>query len=261
MLILLPPSEGKTAPARGRPLDLAKLSFPELTDARSHVLDALVHLAGSDSVRAREILGLSERQDQERVRDAGLRTAPSAPAASVYSGVLYDALRLATLPAPAARRAAASVVVFSALLGAVRIRDRIPAYRLSGDVHLPGLGSVAALWRTVLPAPMTAAAGGGLVVDLRSAAYATMWRPTGVVAGRTVAVRILHQRGDGTRSVVSHFNKATKGRLVRALLQEPSAPRDAASLSAACEAWGYVAELQPSMPGRPARLDVVVTEV
>ena len=38
-LVLLPPSEGKLAPARGRPLDLAALSFPPLTPLRESLLD------------------------------------------------------------------------------------------------------------------------------------------------------------------------------------------------------------------------------
>ncbi len=42
MLILLPPSEGKTAPRRGNRLDLDRLSFPGLTHARREMLDALV---------------------------------------------------------------------------------------------------------------------------------------------------------------------------------------------------------------------------
>ena len=41
VLILLPPSEGKDVPRRGRPLDLADLSFPDLTGARSRVLDKI----------------------------------------------------------------------------------------------------------------------------------------------------------------------------------------------------------------------------
>lgn len=260
MLILLPPSEGKTVPTRGRALDLAALSFPELTATRSAVLDALVRLAGSDAQRARKVLGLSDRQDDERALDARLTTAHCVPAADVYSGVLYEALGLAALPTQAKRRAATSLVISSALWGAVRIADRIPAYRLSGGVQLPGLGSVSALWRSVLDGPMTAAAGADLVLDLRSSAYATMWRPSGEVADRTVTVRVLHQRPDGSRSVVSHFNKATKGRLVRALLLESRPPRDAPELAGACDAWGYVAELHQSGRGRPSRLDLVVTE-
>ena len=37
MLILLPPSEGKTAPRRGTRLDLDRLSFPGLSGARREV--------------------------------------------------------------------------------------------------------------------------------------------------------------------------------------------------------------------------------
>ena len=46
MLILLAPSEGKTAPPRGPPLDLAALSHAdELTATRERVLKALVRLS------------------------------------------------------------------------------------------------------------------------------------------------------------------------------------------------------------------------
>ena len=41
VLILLPPSEGKAQRGRGRPVDLERLSFPELTGAREVLLDSL----------------------------------------------------------------------------------------------------------------------------------------------------------------------------------------------------------------------------
>ena len=56
MLILLPPSEGKAAPRRGKPLDLAVLSSPELTTARTTLLSALVDLCRDDPVKAAEEL-------------------------------------------------------------------------------------------------------------------------------------------------------------------------------------------------------------
>ena len=43
-----------------------------------------------------------------------------------------------------------------------------------------------------------------------------------------MAVRVLHERivsGEPRRAVVSHFNKATKGRLVRGLLESGANPR------------------------------------
>lgn len=262
MLVLLPPSEGKTAPRRGRPLDLATLSFPGLTATRERVLETLVTLARTEPQRALEVLGLSPRQLDEVARDARLETAPTAPAARVYSGVLYESLDLATLDAPARRRAARQLVVSSALFGALRVGDRIPAYRLSGDTRIPGLGAVSSLWRDPLAHAMTDAAGRGLVVDLRSGVYAAMWRPTGDVARRTVAVRVLQEMPDGSRKVVSHFNKATKGRLVRQWLQDGVDPRDADDLAGACEKAGLVAELGPrGRAGTVRVLDVVVSDL
>ena len=45
MLLLLPPSEGKTAPRRGAPVDLDTLSSPALNPLRATVLDALVEVS------------------------------------------------------------------------------------------------------------------------------------------------------------------------------------------------------------------------
>ena len=262
MLVLLPPSEGKTAPRRGKPLDLGTLSFPGLTATREEVLDALVSLAAKDTQRALEVLKLSPRQTDEVARDAALETAPTAAAGSVYTGVLYDALDLATLDAAAKRRAQRSVVVASALFGALRLGDRIPAYRLSGDVVLPELGTVSSLWRDPLATALPEAAGRGIVVDLRSGVYAAMWKPTGDVASRTVAVRVLQQLPDGSRAVVSHFNKATKGRLLRHWLTTGADPRDADDLADASASMGVVVELgEKPKAGAVRRLDVVVTDL
>src|SRR5436190_1136032 len=127
MLILLPPSEGKSAPGRGRPLELESLSQPSLTPARERVLDGLV-----------------------------------------------------------------------------RVGDRIPAYRLSGDATMPGLGPVAGWWRESLGPAVVDSMGRGLLVDLRSSMYAGFWRPPAELAPRVATVRVLHEVA-GRRQVVSHF--------------------------------------------------------
>lgn len=257
--MLLPPSEGKRAGRRGAPVDLGKLSLSaSLTAARQEVLGALVALCADDERKAREVLGLSEGQREEVARNAGLATAPARPAGEVYAGVLYEALGLASLDAAARRRARASLLVFSALWGAVRIGDRIPAYRCSAGVRLPGVGPLAAYWRGPLAKAVAEAAGSGPVLDLRSSAYAGMWRPSGEVARRTVTVRVLHARvvdGVERRTVVSHFNKAVKGRVVRELLTAGALPRTPARLVAALRDLGYTVEAAGQ------RLDVVVTEL
>ncbi|WP_250304352.1 peroxide stress protein YaaA [Streptomyces sp. A 4/2] len=259
MLVLLPPSEGKAASGSGAPLKPESLSLPGLAGARAAVLDELVELCAADEEKAREVLGLSEGLRGEVAKNTGLRTAGARPAGQIYTGVLYDALDLGSLDASARRRAATSLLVFSGLWGAVRIGDRIPSYRCSMGVKLPGLGALGAHWRAPMAAVMPEVAGGGLVLDLRSAAYATAWKPKGEVAERTASVRVLHAP---TRKVVSHFNKATKGRMVRDLLLAGAAPAGPAALVETLRELGYVVEASaPAKAGKAWELDVLVTEI
>ncbi|MCZ1010263.1 peroxide stress protein YaaA [Streptomyces lydicus] len=265
MLVLLPPSEGKAAGAAGAPLDAGALSLPALTDAREAVLEELVGLCAADEAKAQEVLGLSDGLKGEIAKNAGLRTAGTRPAGEIYTGVLYDALGLASLDAAARKRAERSLLVFSGLWGAVRIGDRIPSYRCSMGVKLPGLGALGAYWRAPMAEVMPEAAGDGLVLDLRSAAYATAWKPKGEVAGRTATVRVLQSKtvaGVEKRTVVSHFNKATKGRLVRDLLSADLAPAGPAELVEALRELGYAVEAEPPAKGGKAwAVDVIVTEL
>ncbi|MEV0155903.1 peroxide stress protein YaaA [Micromonospora sp. NPDC050686] len=265
MLILLPPSEGKAEAGTGRRLDLSRLCLPELNPARAEVLDALVAVStGPDRQAGLAALGLSEGQRDELRRNARLRAAATAPAARIYTGVLYEALDLATLPPAAERLARRSVLISSGLWGVVRLADRIPPYRCPIGARLPGVGALAAYWRRALGPAMTAAAGERPVLDLRSGAYAATWAPRGPLAERTVTVRVLHERevaGSPVRSVVSHFNKATKGRLVRDLLTAGARPRTAAALVTALRELKYEVLEQPTAPGRPRQLDVVVREL
>src|SRR4029079_9594189 len=183
--------------------------------------------------RARTVLGLSERQTDELELNRELVDARALPASRVYTGVLYEALDYASLSAAARRRADQWVLVSSALWGAVRLNDRIPAYRLSGNVALPRLGSVTPVWRKLLQAALPDAAGEGVIFDLRSGTYAKMWTPHADLVPQTVVGRVLHERPDGSRVVVSHHNKATKGRLVRALACRRVAPQSIADLATA----------------------------
>jgi cytoplasmic iron level regulating protein YaaA (DUF328/UPF0246 family) len=263
MLILLPPSEGKATAGKGRPVDMSKLSLAELNPARERVLDGLVALC-EDPERAAPILGVTPGLREEVVRNAGLRRAPTMPAGRVYTGVLYEALDLASLSIPARRQAERSILVFSALWGVVRLRDRIPPYRCSIGVTLPGMGGLGPYWRKALPLAMAAAAGRGAVLDLRSSGYAGMWAPPRDLARRTATVRVLHERtvgGETTRTVVSHFNKATKGRLVRDLLMASANPRSPAELVTALRDLKYVVEEQSSSGDVPRQLDIVVSEL
>jgi len=235
VLILLPPSEGKTVPAGGSPVDLGELAYAgELRERREGLLDALEALSGMSAKRAIEKLAISPGQADEIEVDAKLRRAPAAAAADVYSGVLYDRLGLPGLSA----RARSRVLIASALWGVVRPDDRIPYYRLSAKARLDRIGSIAAWWRQALAAALPDEEG-ELVVDMRSGAYAAAWKPK---RATVLAVRAFSEQG-GKRKPVSHMAKAVRGEVARALLKAKKAPSDAEGAAAIVEAAGFRVEL------------------
>lgn len=208
MLILLPPSEGKAKPEAGEPVDLGSLAFAaELGEKRAELLDAF---------------------------DPALRESPAAPAAEVYTGVLFKRLQLPELPAKARRQ----VLIASALWGAVRPEDRIPHYRFPPKTRLDGIGPPAAYWRPALAEALPDEEG-DLVVDMRSAAYSSMWKPQ---RATLLAVRAFSD-SDGERKAISHMAKAVRGDVARALLEAKKAPADPEGAAAVAEAAGFTVEL------------------
>ncbi|HSC21010.1 MAG TPA: peroxide stress protein YaaA [Solirubrobacterales bacterium] len=218
MLVLLPPSEGKTAPAEGEPVDLDSLAFAaELGERREELLDAL---------------------------DPQLREASAGPAAEVYTGVLFQRLELPKLPAKARRR----VLIASALWGVVRPDDRIPYYKLPPKEKLDGIGPLAKYWRPALAEALPDREG-DLIVDMRSGAYSTMWKPR---QATLLPVRAFTD-SDGERKAVSHMAKAVRGDVARVLLQAKKAPADPDAAAAIAGAAGFTVELNDGT------LDVIVS--
>jgi cytoplasmic iron level regulating protein YaaA (DUF328/UPF0246 family) len=262
VLVLLPPSEGKAAggdgPAVGR---RPVLSTPDLARGRSDLLDALRRAARTDpAALARGLRVPAGVAAAALAADARARTAPTMPALDRYTGVVYQALGHASLTPASRRRAEDLVLVSSGLWGVVRGGDLVPDYRVPASGTVPGLGGVTAHWRGPLAAAMPGVVGDHAVLDLRSTDYSGMWRPTGELAERVVAVRVLAQRGAGTRrttSVVSFHAKTVKGLVVRHLVTSRRRHTDPmAALRDAADALDLRVEL-PS-PGRfPQVVDLV----
>lgn len=213
MLILLPPSEGKATPERGRPVELTRLSFPSLTDQRRALLSA------------------------EQA------AAPALPARLLYTGVLYAALDLPSLPAPVQRQ----FVIISAQFGAIRPADRIPTYKRMID---------AKYWRPLLEPELARAAGRGVVLDCRSATYVAAWRPASAQAAQTAHVAVAQER-NGKRTVVSHNAKHTRGEVARFVAASGEQPRSVPELATLVRR-AFACELQaPLRDGAPWQLTIV----
>ena len=245
MLILLPPSESKTGRTRGRPLELARLSVPELTESRHHIAQALAKASAHED--AASTLGVSPSLSGEIARNLVLERAPALPAARVYSGVLYDALDYASLDTSARRRANRWIVVVSALFGAVRPTDPIVPYRLSMAVNLPGIGPLASAWKPELRTVLPQTARRGVIVDCRSSTYAAAWAPEGALTDRWVQIRV---------PGATHMAKHTRGLVARHLCEMGEDPRSVPALAEVVAATFDVTLHEPARTGQPWVLDV-----
>jgi cytoplasmic iron level regulating protein YaaA (DUF328/UPF0246 family) len=205
VLVLLPPSQGKSAPAGGRRAGLSTLAYPRLRDARERLIDAV---------------------------DPALRAAPARPAAELYTGVLFASLGLADLEPVWSR-----VLIASALWGVVRPGDRIPAYRLDMSAKPPGIGALAAYWRAPLAAALP---DRGLVLDLRSGSYAAAWRPR---RATVLAVRGFTEAPDGSRTVITHMAKRVRGEVARLVLLAGATATTAEEVAEIARAGGLRVEL------------------
>jgi cytoplasmic iron level regulating protein YaaA (DUF328/UPF0246 family) len=214
VLFLLPPSETKLDGGSGTSgLDVGSLSFPELDGPRRDVTRRLVALS-ADHEASMAVLKLGPRLAHEVGRNRALETSPTMPALSRYTGVLFDPVPADDLDTAGRAWAQRHLVIHSALFGLVRAADPIPAYRLSHDTRLPG-ASLKATWSRALSSLLGELVHAGeFVVDLRSEGYVALGPAP---RNGSAYVRVVSDT-DGRRRALNHFNKKTKGLLVRRLL-------------------------------------------
>jgi cytoplasmic iron level regulating protein YaaA (DUF328/UPF0246 family) len=215
--LLLPPSEGKASGGSGPAWSTQHGHFPQLADRRAEVVGALSALRGGDE----KLLGVGGNHlAQARRSNAALANAPSMPAWRRYTGVVWGAFDVPSLPANVKRRAMTSAVVVSGLLGLSTLDDPTPEYRLKMAASLAHLGKLSTWWRPAVADALSAWAARRFIVDLlphehRAACSAARLRG--------VSVAIVERSGQ----IAGHEAKAAKGRLARHLLMSGGHPVDA----------------------------------
>lgn len=263
MRILLPPSAGKTTKESTNHLQLEKLWQAEhLTQTRRQLINDVQNTALLAD--AAQIFKLGPKNAHEISQNLEIYDAPALAAWQLYDGVLYEAAKFAQIFSYGAcaqdgqgqgqgnqpqgsgqgqggqsqadqsqglqRQLEELTLVFSALFGTVRLTDLITPHRLSGSVKLPGQGSVASIWSKALKELLTQQLSGHVVVDLRSAEYGAMYRPTRGSDCLLLNIGVAKVNpATGKRSVVSHWAKHTRGLLAGALLRAVAGGQLAAS--------------------------------
>lgn len=211
LTILLPPSEGKAegggepawSPGSGTQADLA--------GPRAEVAAALVRAKGGDQ----RLLGArGDLLARARAANRAVVGAPTLPAHQRFTGVVWEHLGPADLPAEARRRARGAVLVLTALTGVTAWDDPVPDFRLKLSASLLGLGRLDAFWRPHVSAVLDRRLAGRTVVDLLPQEHRAAWDPD------PARYRLLRPTFTDARGrPAGHWGKAAKGRLARALLE------------------------------------------
>ncbi len=210
-MLLLPPSEGKAEHGSRRRAAWTPDSGSfgrRLGQQRIEVVEALAAAGGGDE----KLLGVKgDHLIRAQSANMSLVGAPVLPAWQRYTGVVWDHLDPATLPAPARKQ----IVVVSGLLGVVRGDDPVPDYRLKMGANLAPLGKLSTWWRAAVTAEIGRLARRHLVVDLLPQEHRAAWNPpSSDEPTQAITVSLI----DPTGKPGGHFAKAAKGELARAIL-------------------------------------------
>ena len=231
-VILVPPSEGKRSGGEGPRWTARSCSFPGLSPTRTKVLRAMLAAMDDTEASRSKLLGVKGAALASATAiDLAVRRSPTMPAIDRYTGVLYDALDVATLPRRARTRLDASLIIFSGLFGAVRSTDPIPDYKLKMGASLPEIGNITTRWRTPITKALTPEVSGRVVWNLLPKEHDAAWTCPVELTRSTLRVTFLDEqprRPGEPRSFtrVNHWNKLLKGALIRHILLTGAAAPD-----------------------------------
>ena len=192
VLVLLPPSEGKATSGRGRPVEAGEPVAAGATEpgGRAGRAGGAVRGRRGQGPRGTGAEPRAARRDREERGAAD--GAGRCPAGEIYTGVLYDALDLASLDAAARRRAGSrcwSSPGCGARCGSATGSPRTAARWGSAAGARRAARVLAGADGTVLP---EAAGAGSCLTCARPRSGGV--EAAGDVAGRTATVRVLHSR-------------------------------------------------------------------
>lgn len=200
LLILLPPSEGKsTLPGTGPTFAQSCPEFAADTEALVKRLRRLPKKAHAATYG----VSTPEKAAAAHALNLVAPEAPGSPAIARYTGVVYDFLDYPTLSVAARTRADTSIFIVSALFGLIPATASIPNYKL------PMSASLATQWRAINTQRLQNFAHGRTVISLLPGAHAK------ALAGEVLPIDF---RLEGGKKSAGHFGKAIKGRFVRFLI-------------------------------------------
>ena len=143
-------------------------------------------------------------------------TPVAAPAIKVYTGVLYAALNWPTLTKAAQKKGEKSLVIISAKYGAVGPLEKIKSYKATIENSKLKDSKLKDQVAAVLDPRKDE-----LIIDCRSSTYQGVWNAP---YKNCIEIRVF-QNVNGTKRVVTHMSKKTRGEVARLILAHKSIPK------------------------------------
>ncbi len=202
LLILIPPSEGKSSHGRFKPLGRF--------DPKVKVIyDRLTAYSGDVS----ELYGVKGKALEAAVAaNCAVLSSETLPAIERYSGVVYDGIDYPSLPDKAKKFFNDHVRIVSALFGLLKPKDLIPDYKLKIEKL-----DTAKYWRPILARELK----GFFIIDLLPQAH-----QKAVAYDQGVKVDFIVQK-NGKPTPAGHQGKLIKGKFIRWLcLEQVTDPKD-----------------------------------
>jgi uncharacterized protein len=194
VLILIPPSEGKSPQGHSKPLG-------DLNPNVRPVYDRLISHKESLS----RLYGVKDKALEEaKAANASILTAPTMPAIERYTGVVYDGIDYVTMSEKGKEFFNTHVRIVSALFGLLKPGDLIPDYKLKIEKL-----DTAKHWQPIIYKELK----GTFVIDLLPQAH-----EKAVAYSQGFKVDFIVRRG-GKAVAAGHEGKLIKGKFVRWLCE------------------------------------------
>jgi cytoplasmic iron level regulating protein YaaA (DUF328/UPF0246 family) len=210
LVILLPPSQGKAIGGSGAWKPRQGEFGRTLGAPREALIGALTRAGGGTEA----VLGVrGSHLARAKVANRSLVGAATLPAWQRYTGVVWDHLDLAGLPAATRTAVTKRIIVPSGFAGLVRADDPRPDYRLKMGARLAPFGLLSTWWRDDLTDALLAHTKKAPIVDLLPQEHraAVDWSRVNTL----VRIDLVSKSGG---IVGGHNAKAAKGLLARHLL-------------------------------------------
>ena len=218
MKILFSCSESKTQDTHNRhsasAINIDSFAFPDAYPKRLEILSKYQSaLQEGDDESLKAIFGIKKEALLEDYKGINIFKDPTKKAVERYDGVGYQYLDYASLEPFAKSFIDDNVFIFSNLFGIIQAKDTIPFYKLKQGKKLDGI-SIDTFYRNLFQSALDEILDNELIIDLRANSYEKFYN---INDHYHLKIKFIKEG-----KTISHYSKAYRGKLLRAINQNPA---------------------------------------